>query len=112
VTVPPVTDRLPALLDAKGLAGEWRRSRIDVAEGTVRNYNAHLGRILPAMGNRDPHTLTTSDVQTWVATITTPGGSKPLTPSSVPCYMGTLRTLLDFAGVDPNPVRDSRVKAA
>jgi hypothetical protein len=44
-------------------ADEWRRSRIDVADGTTRNYGAHLQRILPTLGDRDPHTFTVSDVK-------------------------------------------------
>jgi integrase len=37
-------------------------------------------------------------------------GGLTLKPSSVRRYLSTLRALLDFAGVDPNPARDSRVK--
>jgi integrase len=84
-------------------AEEWRRSRIDVATQTARNQKTHIDRILPALGERDPHALTWSDVQTWIAGL-------PLKPSSVRCYVVTLRQLLDFCGVDPNPARDRRVK--
>jgi len=33
-----------------------------------------------------------------------------LKPSSIRRYLATLRAVLDFAGVDPNPARDSRVR--
>jgi integrase len=33
-----------------------------------------------------------------------------LKPSSTKNYLGTLRGVLDFAGIDPNPARDSRVR--
>ncbi len=33
-----------------------------------------------------------------------------LKPSSLSRYVATLRMVLDFAGVDPNPARDKRVK--
>src|SRR5262245_50204588 len=51
----------------------------------------------------DPHTITFPDVQTWVSGL-------DLKPSSVRRYVATLRLLLDYAGVDPNPARDKRVK--
>jgi integrase len=38
------------------------------------------------------------------------GGVKPLQSASAACYVGTLRLLLDFCGLDPNPARDRRVK--
>ena len=86
-------------------ATEYRASRLDVAAGTVRILNAHLGRILPGLGERDPASLTVADVQAWVV-----GAAAELKPRSVACYMTTFRLLLDFAGVDPNPARDKRVK--
>ena len=92
-------------------AEEFQASRIDVADGTTRNHKAHIARILPTLGDRDPHALTVSDVQTWVAgLIADEGESKPLKPASAACYVGTLRLLLDFCGADPNPARDRRVK--
>jgi integrase len=92
-------------------ADEWRRSRIDVAGQTARNHGSHLRRILPALGNRDPRSLTWSDVQTWIAGLSAgEGEAKPLQPSSVKPYVGTLRQLLDFCGLDPNPARDRRLK--
>jgi hypothetical protein len=33
-----------------------------------------------------------------------------LAPATLRVYLGTLRQILDFAGVEPNPVRDKRVK--
>jgi hypothetical protein len=33
-----------------------------------------------------------------------------LKPSSLSHYIATLRQVLDFAGVEPNPARDRRVK--
>src|SRR6185503_15357779 len=57
----------------------------------------------PSFDDRDPATITSSDVQEWIAGLT-------LKPSSIRRYVATLRAVLDFAGVDPNPARDSRVK--
>ena len=71
-------------------AEEFQASRIDVADGTTRNHKAHIARILPTLGDRDPHALTVSDVQTWVAgLIADEGESKLLKPASAACYVGT-----------------------
>jgi integrase len=52
---------------------------------------------------RDPAAITLVDVQEWIAWL-------PLKPASVRGYLATLRAVLDYAGVDPNPARDSRVR--
>jgi integrase len=65
---------------------------------------SHLKRLLPAFGDRDPRTITPGDVQEWVT------AQGDLKPSSLSRYVATLRLVLDFAGVDPNPARDRRVK--
>jgi integrase len=99
---------LTQVSQAKNLAEwaeEYRTSRIDLADETSKNLASHLKRILPTFGDRDPQTITWGDVQAWVAKIAT-----DLKPSSVSRYMATLRLLLDFAGIDPNPARDRRVK--
>lgn len=87
------------------LAIRYRASRLDAAEETLKNMDSHLRRILPAFGQREPQEIGGADVQEWVAEI-----AAELMPSSVRRYMATLRLLLDFAGVDPNPARDPRVK--
>jgi integrase len=43
-------------------------------------------------------------VQEWI------GANMDLKPASLSRYIATLRLILDFAGVDPNPARDGRVK--
>jgi integrase len=88
----------------KQIAEAYRTSRVDLAEATATNLTSHLKAILPVFGDeRDPETITFADVQEWV-------GGLGLKPSSVRRYTATLRLLLDFAGVDPNPARDDRVK--
>jgi integrase len=62
-----------------------------------------LKAILPAFGERDPQAVTSADVQEWIAGLT-------LKPSSVRRYVATLRAVIDFAGIDPNPARDTRVR--
>lgn len=83
----------------------YRESRADIGEQTRVNMLSHLARLEPAFGDRDPATITPADVQEWIGA---QRGS--LKPSSLSRYLGTLRLVLDFADVDPNPARDKRVK--
>ena len=57
----------------------------------------------PPSARRAPQTITVADVQAWIAGL-------GLRPGSVRVYLSTLRALLDFTGVDPNPARDGRVR--
>lgn len=102
-------DRLRAVLEPPRWRTfrEWteayKTSRVDLAEETIKNLESHLKTMLPNFEDRDPATITSSDIQEWIAGLT-------LKPSSIRRYVATLRAVLDFAGVDPNPARDSRVK--
>jgi integrase len=85
---------------------EWAEaylsSRIDVGAETRKNTLSHL-RAMSDFSERDPINLRVSDVQEWVASLR-------LKPSSVRRYIATLRAILDFASVEPNPAKDPRVK--
>jgi integrase len=81
----------------------YANSRVDYAEQTRKNVDSHLKAIMNVLGDRDPAHLTPADVQEWIAGL-------ELKPSSVRRYIATLRALLDFAGVEPNPARDERVR--
>lgn len=85
-------------------AERYATSRVDYADETLKNLRAHLARINATLGDRAPQTLTVADVQEWVA------ANADLKASSLRRYMATLRQLLDFAGVDPNPARDRAVR--
>jgi integrase len=87
------------------LAPRYEASRIDYADETAKNLKSHLKRILECFGDRDPASITWSECQGLVA-----AWSQELKPSSVSRYFRTLRLLLDFADVDPNPARDKRVR--
>jgi integrase len=82
---------------------EWADSRIDVSAATRENYRKHMAR-WGALGRLDPQSVSPSDVVRWVSTL------GDLAPSSVKRYVTTLRQVLDFAGADPNPARDERVR--
>jgi integrase len=104
-------DALQAMVDApaRRTLAEWAKqyqaSRIDLADETAKNLDSHLRRILPTLGELEPETITWGAVQEWVAAM-----AAELKPGSVKRYVITLRQLLDFAGVEPNPARDKRVK--
>jgi integrase len=87
--------------------GDWaeayQESRVDLAGATTKNMISHVRAIVPVFGDRDPETITPADVQEWVAGLS-------LKPRSLRRYITTLRAILDFAGVDPNPARDGRVR--
>jgi integrase len=85
-------------------ATAYETSRVDVAGETAKNIGSHLKRILPFFGDRDPAAITSADVMEWV------GANVELAPSSLSRYLATLRLILDFADVEPNPARDRRVK--
>jgi integrase len=86
-------------------AKQYQASRIDLADETTKSLGSHLRRILPIFGEWEPEAISWGDVQEWVAAM-----AAELKPGSVKKYVVTLRQLLDFAGVDPNPARDKRVK--
>lgn len=85
-------------------ADRYAKSRVDVTEGTANNIRSHLLRIIATLGDRTADSLTWQDVQDWVAT------NDDLGATTMPKYLATFRLLLDFAGVDPNPARDPRIR--
>jgi integrase len=84
-------------------AEAYKTSRIDVAPQTAAAIASQVDRILATFGDRDPVTIGWPDVQEWIAGL-------PLKPSSIRQYLSTLRAVLDFAGCDPNPARDGRIR--
>lgn len=87
------------------LADAYKTSRLDIDESTRTNIDTHLKRLLPIFGTRDPHALTVTENIEAVAEL-----AADLKPSSLYRYWSTHRLILDFAGVDPNPARDRKVK--
>jgi integrase len=81
----------------------YKASRIDVSAATRANTETHLKALAPVFGDRDPQTISYADVQHWVS-------SAGLSPGSLRPYIATLRLVLDYAEVEPNPGRDKRVK--
>jgi integrase len=79
-------------------------SRVDVAPATLENYKTHRDRLVPVLGGREPLRLSWQEIQEAI------GKLSDLSPASARIYVGTLRQVLDFAGCDPNPAKDKRVK--
>jgi integrase len=94
-----------AVLTFAGWAERFLASRIDVDANTTKNYRSGLNKIGETFGDRDPATITASEIAEWIADLAT--SRKPGTLNQ---YLIAFRLLLDHAGVDPNPARDPRVK--
>jgi integrase len=87
----------------------WRdrfiKSRHDVDENAIANYRSSLNAFCERFDGRDLPTLTASDIAEWVGELTA-----QQKPGTVRQKVIAVRLLLDFAGCDPNPARDARVK--
>ena len=84
-------------------ADAYVASRVDVSAATKEHTNGVLKRLRDAFGDTAPADITPSMVQEWIASL-------DLKPSSTRSYVGTLRRVLDYAGVEPNPARDRHVR--
>jgi integrase len=82
-------------------ADRYKASRVDLAD--TGNIDNHLKR-MSVFDERDPFTITVADCVEWVS------ANADMKPDSLRRYRSTLRLVLDFAGVNPNPARDERVK--
>ena len=91
----------PTVMDA---ATRWKASRVDVAEATRVLHRVALDRVLPILGTRRIDELLPADVADLVAALHADGRKRETIRKSV----GYLAQVLDHAGVDPNPARDSR----
>ena len=85
------------------VAAEYRKTRVDLAAETTRKLGFHVSLLNRAFGEKRPDAITPADVQAWITGST-------LKPSSIRRYMDTLRAILDYAGVDPNPARSRHVR--
>jgi integrase len=101
-----ITDGTPRVETLARWARRYEISRVDLSAETARSIVAPILRIEASAVADTPITeITVADVQEIVA-----AWSAELKPSSVRRYMGTLRLIFDFAGVDPNPARDRHMR--
>jgi integrase len=104
---------LAAQLEATGTlrdtAEAWLKSRRDLAESTRAIYATHIQRgaasRLP-LWDYPAGRITVADVLAFVDGLV----EAQAAPASMRNYLSMVRQTLDFAGVDPNPTRDRRVK--
>ena len=88
------------------VAASWKASRVDVSEGTRVLHRVALDRVLPILGDRRVDTLTGDDVARLVERLAATGRKRETIRKSVKY----LAAVLEFAGVDPNPARDRRIR--
>jgi integrase len=112
--------RVPELRPARGdraptpptlaEAGEhWRQSRIDVVEQTGNMHRSAFVRIFkvaPELRSRRVDEVTVDDVTALVAAL----AATPYKRETIRKTRTVLAQTLDHYGVDPNPVRDQRVR--
>jgi integrase len=85
------------------VAEEYQKTRIDLAPVTTKKLGFHLNVLNAFFGEMTAEAITPAHVQAWIA-------STKLKPSSVRRYMDTLRSILDHAGVEPNPARSRHLR--
>jgi integrase len=84
----------------------WRESRLDVRPGTRVFHRVALERLLPHLGGHRLEQLTVEALNEAIVALAAAGRK----PATIRKSMQTLATLLDDAGVEPNPARDKRLR--
>jgi integrase len=96
-------ERAPTLDEA---VEQWKRSRLDVREGTRVFHRVALDRLLPLFGGRRVDEITADDVNETIAALAAKGRKAATIRKSIQ----TLAIVLDDAGVEPNPARAKRLR--
>lgn len=91
------------------VADAWLASRIDVAENTTSHFSISVGHIKERFGTMDPHAIEPDDVRDWISEQLA-HKPKPYAAATIRLRLTTLGSVLDYARVEPNPVRDRLVK--
>lgn len=107
---------LEKLLAAPGAAGTFLAagdamiaSRHDAEDQTLRGFRtavAKVAELQPRLAKLPPGSWSVANVQSLVAAMVKSG----LSATTVGTYLRVVKQVLDYAGVDPNPARDRRVK--
>jgi integrase len=87
-------------------AKEWQAARVDVAASTRDQHRIQLAKLLPLIGTRRIDELTAKDFVDVVACLHADGVAR----ETIRKTLGAGAMALDFAGIDPNPVRDRSIK--
>jgi hypothetical protein len=91
-----------------GIFQDWKASRLDLDPRTIANCDFHWKRLEPSFGSLTVDEITFQHIPEWISE--NAQGERPLTPGGLRNYIGTLKQMLDFAGVDPNVARDRRIR--
>jgi len=83
-------------------AEAWRRSRVDVSEGTMQTYRVSISRLRSRLGEAQLDALDAATVAQLVAELHAAGLKKQTIRKTV----SVLAMILDHVGVQPNPARD------
>jgi integrase len=85
-------------------AEAWRRSRVDVADGTMQTYVVAIGRLRARIGTLTLDAITPQRVADLVAELT----AAKLKKQTIRKTISVLAMILDYAGINPNPARDKQ----
>ena len=97
---------VPTVVETLATVSErYRASRRDVSAARSKSIGVHLKLIGGTFGDCDPGRIAWDEVDGWISML-----SERMKAASIRAYVGTLRQLLDYAEVDPNPARDKRIK--
>lgn len=100
----------PARRTLRALFDDFENSRVDVSPKTLALYRNARDR-LRSLAKLAPNEITPAHVQTWIAENSTASDDFPaLAPKSLAHYLSTLRQVLDYCDVTPNPARSPKVK--
>ena len=89
-----------------GLHQQWIDGTHNLKPSTRDTYQRHGRSLAKVIGDRDPTRFDWKDCRDLVTNLVERG----LAPRTVKAYIDTLKLVLDFADVKPNPARDRRVK--
>jgi integrase len=96
----------PLKLTLREWAARYERSRVDYAAETAKNVRSHIRKIVASpVAEKSIDAVELPDLQELVA-----DWSEDLKPSSISRYMATVRLIFDYAGVEPNPAREDKLK--
>ena len=88
------------------VAERWLERRMKIADATRASHQNSIVHITRRFGDDDPHSITVDDVQDWIASQSASGAK----PGSIRNRLVTLRLILRYAKVKPNPAADEELE--
>jgi integrase len=85
-------------------AEAWRRSRVDVSDGTMQTYVVAIGRLRSRIGSLKVDAITAQRVAQFVTELK----EAKLKKQTIRKTVSVLAMILDAEGVQPNPARDKQ----